>query len=83
MALRTENNIGRLVVYVYDLNYNLLNTVTTNETSWNSFNTQENRIYLQTEGPNNTYVHYLITANTFRKVVTSDYNSTSRYNDWQ
>ena len=83
VALRTENNIGRLVVYVYDLNYNLLNTVTTNETSWNSFNTQENRIYLQTEGPNNTYVHYLITANTFRKVVTSDYNSTSRYNDWQ
>jgi hypothetical protein len=83
VALRTENNIGRLVVYVYDLNYNLLNTVTTNETSWNEFDTQENRIYLQTDGPNSTYVHYLITANTFRKVVTSDENSTYRFNDWQ
>lgn len=83
VVLLTENNIGRLVVYVYDLNYNLLNTVTTNETSWNTFATQENRIYLQTDGPNSTYVHYLITANTFKKVVTSNSNSTYRYNDWQ
>ena len=83
VALVTFNNIGRIVIYVYDLNYNLLNTVTTNETSWNSFGNQENRLYLQTEGPNSTYVHYLITANTFRKVVTSDENSTYSYNDWQ
>jgi hypothetical protein len=82
VALLTENNIGRFVVYVYDLNYNLLNTVTTNETSYSDFGTEENRIYLQTDGPNSTYVHYLITANTFRKVVTSDYNSTYSFNDW-
>jgi len=83
VGLVTYNNGGKLVVYVYDLNYNLLNTVTTNETNWNNFAPQENRIYLQAVGPNNTYVHYLITANTFKKVVTSNNNSTYRYNDWQ
>ncbi len=83
VGLVTYNNIGRVVIYVYDLNYNLLNTVTTNETGWNNFGNQENRLYLQTDGPDNTYVHYLITTNTFRKVVTSNENSTYRFNDWQ
>jgi hypothetical protein len=82
VGLVTSNNGGKLVVYVYDLNYNLLNTVTTNETNWNNFAAQENRIYLQTDDGNN-YVHYLITANTFKKVVTSNENTTFRYNDWQ
>ena len=83
VGLVTYNNIGRVVIYVYDLNYNLLNTVTTNETGWNNFGNQENRLYLQADGPDNTYVHYLITANTFRKVVTSNEDSTYRYNDWE
>lgn len=83
VALVTPNNSGRLVVYVYDLNYNLLNTVTTNETSWNNFASQENRIYLQSEDGNGNYVHYLITANTFKKVVTSDYSTSFSYNDWE
>lgn len=83
VALLTYNNGGKLVVYVYDLNYNLLNTITTNENNWDTFACQENRIYLQTYDVSNNYVHYLITANTFRKVVTSDYSSNWAYNDWQ
>jgi hypothetical protein len=78
-ALLTYNNSNRLVVRVYDLNYNLLNTVTTNETSRENFDMNDNRIFLTTESGSN-YIHYLITASTFKKTTVSDYDDSWNYN---
>jgi hypothetical protein len=75
-----DDTTDLVTVKVYNLQGVLLKSITTNETSRNTFSVIGNRVYLQTESGNN-YVHYLITSKGYKSVTTTDYSSTYNYND--
>ena len=79
--LYKNNSTDKIVVKVYNLQGLLLNVINTNETTYNNFIISENRVYLQT-GSGSNYIHYLITANGYKTVTTSNNNSTYSVNDW-
>jgi hypothetical protein len=75
-----DDTTDLVTVKVYNLQGVLLKSITTNETSRNTFSVIGNRVYLQTESGNN-YVHYLITSKGYKSVTTTNYSSTYNYND--
>lgn len=75
-----DGTTNLVTVKVYNLQGTLLKNISTNETSWNVFRVEENRVYLQTESGTN-YVHYLITSKGYKSVTTSNFNSGYEYNN--
>ena len=69
-----------VTVKVYNLQGTLLKNISTNETSWNVFRVEGNRVYLQTDSGNNI-IHYLITSKGYKSVTTSNFTSGYEYNN--